>query len=317
MLSRTKLGLYALIILGILVVSSHLLKSKTGWKGFESGSTYTFEYKSESLMKVVQKSLAGKTGTFAVYIENLNSGEKYGLNENQGFPAASLYKLILMAAVLKEVEGGRLSLDDTITNTKSHLQSVLGEVDFGYEERSESIQYTVDEALTRVGAISDNFAAIMLTEKLAQVRASSGSDEKLLFKMTDELGMKNTSFDSDPIITTAFDIGGYFKAMYWGQVVSKPASDKIIDLLGKSKINDRIPAKLPEGTKVIHKTGELSRIRHDGGIVYPPNTPNHPDNPYVIILLSKDLQFEDDGVETLAQLSKDVYDYFEVGVDKK
>lgn len=312
MLSRTKLGLYALIALAFLVVTSHLIQSLTGWKGFMSGSSYFFEYKSASIMKVVQKSLQGKKGTFAVYIEDLGSREKYGLNENQTFPAASLYKLVLMALVLKETEKGGLKLDDTVSSTKSHLREVLGGDDFGYEGAPEDLEYTVEEALTRVGSISDNFAAIMLTEKIRSARNPGQVDP--LAGMAYELGMKNTNFASEPSSTTALDIALYFKALYDGQIISKQSSEKISDLLGKSKINDRIPAKLPFSTRVVHKTGELPRVRHDAGIIYPPNFPN---SPYLLVLLSQDLQFEDTGVETLAQLSKDIYDYFQAESAKR
>jgi beta-lactamase class A len=96
----------------------------------------------------------------------------------------------------------------------------------------------------------------------------------------------------------------YFKALYKGEIVSKTAADDILSILELSQLNNRIPDQLPEGTKVIHKTGELSKIRHDAGIVYLEG------HPYIIILLSKDLLFEDDGIETLSNISKAVFDYF-------
>lgn len=307
MKSHTKLGLITLSFLALLIAVSILL-SKTS-------KVYTFDFtraeftlgipqEQSPLDKIVKQNLKEKKGSFAVVVESLPGGEGYQYNGVELFPAASLYKLILLAAVMKEVEDRQMNLDDTVSSTKTHLVDVLGEVDFGYEEAPERIGYTVQEALERVGRISDNFAAIMLAEKLRAVRASQDDSDKLLIKMARDLGMTNTSFESDPIATTAEDIAIYFKALYNGQVVSKTASDKIIELLSLSKLNNRIPAKLPEGVKVVHKTGELGRVRHDAGIVYLEG------NPYLIVLLSKDLKYEDDGVETLAQISKDVYEYF-------
>lgn len=289
MKSRTRLGLLVLAVLGILLIIWY----------FSSERTYRLEFKSANLSSIIQKDLIGKDGTFAVYVENLATGEKYGVNENLSFPTASLYKLVLMAAVLKEVELGHLTLDSSVSAAKSHLIDVLGEEDFGYDQMPAQISYTVDEALVRIGRISDNFAAIMLTEKL---RSDKADDP--LAKMAQELGMNNTSFADEPV-TTAQDIAIFFKKLYKGEVVSTKASDKIIEILGLSKINDRLPAQLPENTKVVHKTGELSRVRHDAGIVYLESYP------YVIVLLSKDLKYEDDGIETLAKISKDVYDYFQ------
>lgn len=311
MKSRTKLGIMTIFILFALVALSRLLLS-SGSGGslsipkLDFTKTFNFEFKSQGLRDAVQKNVSGTSGQFAVYIENLNDGEKYTLNELEPFPAASLYKLILLAAVLKEVEEESLTVDEKMFATKTHLSAVLGGVDFGYEEAPENISYSVEEALVRVGRISDNFAAIMLAEKLkaARLAKTTSEDNRLLVKMAKELEMLDTSFETDPITTTAFDIAVFFKKLYQNQVVSPQASQKIVELLSLSKINDRLPAKLPQGVRAVHKTGELSRIRHDAGIIYLES------KPYVIVLLSKELEYEDDGVEVLANISKDVYEYF-------
>ncbi|MDO8570698.1 MAG: serine hydrolase [Candidatus Daviesbacteria bacterium] len=278
---------------------------------------------------------------------------KYALNENEFFPSASLYKLILLASVMKEIEASRLKLEDTITGSKTDLTNRLGSLDFGYEDMPENLEFSVKEILERIGRISDNFASIMLTDKLRSLdklsviparfdeasarRAKAGIQENKnwipghgsaslttgarddngddpLVQMAKELGMENTSFDLADIgpTTTASDIALYFRKLYKGEIVSKVVSDKIIGILALNQINDRIPAKLPENVNVIHKTGELALIRHDAGLVFP-NLPNSPNHPYLIILLSKDLEFEDDGVETLANISKGVWDYFNKG----
>ncbi|MBI4036835.1 serine hydrolase [Candidatus Daviesbacteria bacterium] len=288
MKSSTKFGMIVLIILGLLILIGFLSKPQV----------FNYEFKSSNLSSLIQKDLAGKNGTFAVYVENLASGEKYGVNERLSFRTASLYKLVLMAAILKEVELGHLTLDINVSASKSHLTDVLGGEDFGYAEMPEQIVYTIEEALERIGRISDNFAAIMLTEKLR-----SGKTDDSLAKMAQELGMDDTSFADEPV-TTAQDMAIFFKKLYKGEVVSRAASDKISSLLDLSAIEDRIPAQLPTDLKIIHKTGELPHLRHDAGIVYLESYP------YVIVLFSKDLKYEDDGVETLANISKDVYEYF-------
>lgn len=310
--SRTKFGLIVLSGLTFLVAFSRL----TNFSLPDFSRTFSFEFERKpqnnaELESIVRADLSGTKGNFAVYIEQLPASssatpaapKKYTLNEVEPFPAASLYKLVLLAAVFKEVENGQIKLDESMTSTKSHLVDILGETDFGYEKMPENITFTVEEALARVGRISDNFAAIMLTDRLRQVPQKEG-EEGLLIQMTNEIGMKNTDFSTDPIITTALDIGTFFKALYAGRVVSQKSSAEIVRLLDLNQLDNRIPAKLPAEVKVIHKTGELALVRHDAGIVYLPN------RPYLIVLLSKDLEYEDDGVETLAQISKDVYDYF-------
>lgn len=305
MSSKTKLGILTLIFLTILVALSRLLIKKDSPKAsfnfFQNSvnlsKTFSFEFKSNPLGKIVQNDLAGKDGTFGVYVESLKDGEKYGFNENEPFPTASLYKLILLSATFKEIEKGKLTMDTPISSTKSHLTEVFGGVDFGYEDSPENIQYGVGETMDRIGSISDNFAAIMLTEKLKEV---SGQD--VLIRMAKELGLSQTNLNND-LTTTASDMASYLKLLYQGKIVSPDASNKIIDILSQSKINDRIPANLPDEIRVVHKTGELPNVRHDVGIIYLDN------NPYILVLLSKNLKYEDDGVATLAQLSQDIFNY--------
>lgn len=334
--SHTKLGLFVLAILVSFVVFAQTFGKTSQVYKFDFSKTLGLEFPDSPLAGAVKEAMKNsgikENGVYAIYVEDLTSGGKYGINESLSFPTASLYKLILMAAVLKEVEAGDLKMEDSVSGTKTHLSEVFGGEDFGYADAPENIAYTVDQALTRVGSISDNFAAIMLTEKLRRLRVSrseenerSFSSNKLLIQMTKDLDMINTDFtSSEGPITTALDVGNYFKRLYKGEVVSKTASEKIINYLAKSKINNRIPAKLPDGVKVVHKTGELARIRHDAGIVYcckqetPPQGTEAPleSKPYVIVLLSKDLKYEDSGIESLAGISKEIYNYFSYKINK-
>lgn len=288
--SYIRLGFWALVIFILVILSSFIFSGPmSSWS-----KTFKFVFRSYGLSQIIQKDLQGTDGEYAVYIEDLSDGENYSFRADELFPAASLYKVYLMAAVLDEVEGGRLKMEDGITSTKSHLINVYGSVDTGYEDVPENIEYTIEEALTRVGRVSDNFASIMLTDKI-------GVDK--IQQMADSLGVTQTII-KNPVTTSAKDVGLFFKKLYLKEVISASASAKLTEFLSLNQLNSRIPAGLPEGVKVIHKTGELSRIRHDAGIVYMGN------RAYIIVLMSQNLKYEDDGVETLKNISKDVYEYF-------
>jgi len=257
------------------------------------------------LQSAIEGFLAGGEGDYAVWVKDLTpSGRRnVSINSGQKFAAASLYKLFLMAAVYKEVNAGKITLDTEISAKLSHLDSIFGGRDFGYEDfdDSEIIEYSVRESLERVAGISDNFAAIMLAEKISWGKVQA---------IAEELGAQSTTL-KDPIRTSADDIGLVFEKLYKGEVVSVEASEQILDMLSKSKLNNRIPALLPDDLKIAHKTGELSRVRNDAGIVFLEG------NPYVIVMMSKNLRGEDDGVENLAQISKMVFDYYAANPGEK
>ncbi len=249
----------------------------------------------------IKNFLQNKNGEYAIFVKDLSQDGKRDvyINSDQVFEAASLYKLYLMAAVYKGVNDGRFNLDEELSAKLSHLINVYGSVDTGYEqfEETEVIEYSVREALVRVAEISDNFAALMLAEKTGWNSVQA---------IAEETGAMQTQIKS-PISTTAEDIGLLFEKLYKGEIVSFEASEQILDMLSKSKLNNRIPAKLPDNVKISHKTGELSRVRNDAGIVFLDSSSG---GPYVIVLLSKNLKGEDKGAENLSEISRIVFDYY-------
>jgi hypothetical protein len=65
-------------------------------------------YPKTDLSEVVEKSLTGTRGTYAIVIKNLRTGEIYTRNETRIFEPASLYKLWVMGTVYKQVKAGTL-----------------------------------------------------------------------------------------------------------------------------------------------------------------------------------------------------------------
>ena len=302
--SYIRLGRFVLFLIILILLSSLIVKGP--FKEWLKGETFNFVFKRSGLSKIVQNNLSGKSGDYAIFIEDFSDSESYGLRQNDMFPAASLYKLYLMAAVLKEVDSGQLTMDSTVTSSKSRLTTVLGSVDTGYESAPETITHTIEEALTRIGRVSDNFSSILLTDKI-------GADK--IQQMAEQLGAENTRIKSPTLIindseepyisTSASDIGRFFKKLFKKEIVSVNVSDKLAEFLGLNQLNNRIPAGVPEDVKVLHKTGELAMIRHDAGIVY------LPEKAYVIVLMSQNIKGEDEVVETFVNISKDVYKYFQ------
>lgn len=318
-----KLGILTLVFLALILAIPKLFKFQvktTSLPKFTSVLSFNLARPTNELDKIISSDLKGVDGDYAIYVESLitkdNVSKGYSLRSSEQFPAASLYKIFLIAAVLKQVEQGSLSLTDTVSADKAHLEEVLGGPEFGYEDASDQISYTVDEALGRVGSISDNFAAVMLAEKIGWDQVQNSANE---------IGAKNTVIAS-PIQTSAADVGLFFRLLFEDKIVSPAVSQQIKDYLSldesdsedgktygqisQSPFTSRIPFGIPSNVKIIHKTGELSRVRHDAGIVYLEG------NPYVIVLMSQNLDDENDGIDTLANISKDVFNYYQSQANK-
>jgi beta-lactamase class A len=73
--------------------------------------------------------------------------------------------------------------------------------------------------------------------------------------------------------------------------------------LKNQQLNNKLPKLLEKETVIAHKTGELESFSHDAGIVYSDN------GDYIIVIMSE-TDNRNRANDTIAQISKEVYDYF-------
>ena len=103
--------------------------------------------------------------------------------------------------------------------------------------------------------------------------------------------------------TTAYDLQIIFEHIANETAVDKLSSEKMISILSDQKYNEIIPALLPKNVNVAHKTGSITGVQHDSGIIFLPDG-----RKYVLVLLSKNLKDEKEGVKVMAEVSRMVYD---------
>jgi beta-lactamase class A len=70
----------------------------------------------------------------------------------------------------------------------------------------------------------------------------------------------------------------------------------MLEILKRQSFNDGIPAGLPAGSVVAHKTGEITRIQHDATLVLG-------GRPYVLIVLVRGLADQADGEQLIADIA--------------
>jgi beta-lactamase class A len=201
------------------------------------------------LQPLLDAFVAGKA-PMGVSIINLKTGQTFGTNPNQVFVSASLYKLYVALAIYKQIDNGSLTLTSTVPNAG----------------------VTVDTCLNRMITVSDNTCGEALGSLVGWEQQNA---------MLHASGFANTGlYASQDERTTAADTALLFKRLYDGSLVSAASSQHFLGLLKAQQINDRLPAGLPSGTTVAHKTGDLNGLLHDAGIVYGPK------GDYVISVLS-------------------------------
>jgi beta-lactamase class A len=103
--------------------------------------------------------------------------------------------------------------------------------------------------------------------------------------------------------TTAYDLLVIFERLARKDFLTRQSHDSIINILLDQKLNDKMLAKLPQEIKAANKTGSINNVEHDSGIVFLPDG-----RQYILIMLSKNLDSNWSGIETLAQISKIIYE---------
>lgn len=102
-------------------------------------------------------------------------------------------------------------------------------------------------------------------------------------------GMNNT--------TTSRGFAKVLQAIAECRINTRPHCVEMLDILSAQEFNEMIPAGLPVGTRVAHKTGWITRVQHDGAIVFPPARA-----PYVLVILARGVSDTD----VVAHLGADV-----------
>ena len=77
----------------------------------------------------------------------------------------------------------------------------------------------------------------------------------------------------------------------------------MMDILHGQEFNQGIPARLPKGTRVAHKTGEISNVAHDAGVVYLPKR-----KPYALVILTEWDPNASGRSRTIATISHAIYE---------
>jgi beta-lactamase class A len=149
-----------------------------------------------------------------------------------------------------------------------------------------SSNLTTNALIALVGPQNANATAHELGAR--NIKVLRGVEDQKAF----DRGLNNT--------TDAAALATIFTALGRGEAVSASASREMIGILKRQKHNTGIPAGLPPGIEVAHKTGTITRIHHDAGIVYARR-------PYVLVVLVRGMDDENASATVIADISRIVW----------
>jgi beta-lactamase class A len=246
----------------------------------------------------------------AVAMRTLDGRAELLVSPDEVFHAASTMKVPVLIELYRAQRDGELRLSDPLP-IRNEFRSIVDGSEFRLEPSADGD----GEVYSRLGGSMPlgevgeamivrrgNLATNLLVERLGvdRIRATSArlgaAGMRVLRGVEDtkafEAGFSNT--------TTARALLALFLALARGEAVDPGSDRRMVELLSRPEHNAALPAGLPAGLRVAHKTGQITRIQHDAGIVFA-------ERPYVLVVLVGGIDDEREGRELIAAIAREVH----------
>jgi len=249
----------------------------------------------------LQEIAATVDGVVGYEVVDLTSGDRFTHLERETFPTASTIKLTLVYELFKQVEEGRIRLDETLALDRAKAVGGTGVL----VEMGTPVLSIRDYAVLMV-TLSDNTATNVLIDRLGmdnvarRMQALGLNGTRLRRHMMDTAAARR----GDENVSTPDEIVRLLHAMQGGAHAGDGgAMPEAIALLKKPK-ESRLRRALPADVATADKPGELDGVRVDAGVVYAKN------RPYIFCVMTTFLQDEAAGERAIEQMSRVAYEYF-------
>lgn len=254
--------------------------------------------------------LAGVAGSgeFGVWLGRLDGTAVFSHDAERTHYSASTMKLPVAMAMMRKVDAGEFTLDQPVIVHNDFASAVGGRFGVNPAEDEAPATWTklgeevplgwlASEMITR----SSNLATDLVLELTGvdaanAVLAEYGSGQSVIRRGIDDAaaqaqGISNLMSPAD-LAAVLVAVGNDKKGQF------------VRDLLAANTWNGEIPAGVPEGTRVEHKNGWDTRIRHDGGIVRPADA-----EPFVLTVCTTSELPDQEAQKLIAGIAAEAWDH--------
>lgn len=264
------------------------------------------------IAKIEEESGAKAIG---VALHDAETGLELHYKADRWFHAASTIKVPILLGVFAAIDRGDL-LPHSRVHVRNRFLSVVEGVPFRVESGRDANSAVhnaigkmmrVDELAYHMITTSSNLATNLLlgvigADAVNQTLRELDVDEGIELRrgVEDEL-----AFEKD--INNRVTAEGLLRILVMlaeGKAFSPALSRRMMDILHGQEFNQGIPARLPKGVRVAHKTGEISTVAHDAGVVYLPKR-----KPYVLVILTEWDDSTTGRSRTIASISHAIYEF--------
>lgn len=241
-----------------------------------------------------------------IAVRDPKTGTTYERQGQHSFHAASTMKVPVMIEVFNQATQGRFSLDDSLT-VRNEFRSIVDGSPYSIGTDSDDSIYTllgeqmsIRDLTHNMITVSSNLATNLLIDFVGAesvqetVRRLGGDGVDVLRGVEDlrafEAGRNNTA--------TATGLASILEAVMMGNAVSAEADSQMVEILLDQRFVSMIPRGLPDNATFAHKTGWITAVHHDAGIVVIED-----DDPYVLVIMTEGIRDESESAELGAELA--------------
>jgi beta-lactamase class A len=255
----------------------------------------------------------------AVALHDADTGLELHYKADRWFHAASTIKVPILLGVFAAIDRGDL-LPHSRVHVRNRFLSVVEGVPFRVESGRDANSAVhnaigkmmrVDELAYHMITTSSNLATNLL---LGVIGPDSVNRTLKELDVDDGIELKRGVEDElafDKAINNMVTADGLLRILVLlseGKAFSPALSRRMMDILHGQEFNQGIPARLPKGARVAHKTGEISTVAHDAGVVYLPKR-----KPYVLVVLTEWAPEGTGRSRTIATISHTIYEFLTQG----
>lgn len=266
------------------------------------------------LKNQISQELNTQIGVFAVSFINLSNGTQFFINGDANFHAASTMKTPVMVEVFRQGEEREFSLQDSIMIKNDFISIVDGShysLDSSDDSDSEIYNHigekrTIYKLMYDMIIYSSNLSTNLIIDLVGAKNVNNNLDSMGVVGINVLRGVEDIKAYNKGLnnTTTANGLRKLFEEIARGKAIDSAASGEMIRILSDQKHNNIIPALLPDKVQVAHKTGSITGVHHDSGIIILPDGTR-----YVLVILSRNVADEEAATASMAKVSRMVYDW--------
>lgn len=292
----------SITILALLLASAPL--------GAQSAGTGVLDGASRERLSsgIAQRIARVPSAVVAVSYRDMGSADALDIGADVDFHAASTMKIAVMIEVLRSTDAGRLALEQRVLLV-NRFHSIVDGSPYTLDPREDGdstlygrvgerveVRTLLERMIVRSSNLATNalIALVGAEQANATAHALGASRMRVLRGVEDAkafaAGRNNT--------TTSADLATLLEHVERGDALRPESARLMKEILLRQEFNEAIPAGVPSGTAVAHKTGSITATLHDAAIVYPAGHA-----PYVLVVLTRGIPDEKVATQLIADIS--------------